>query len=45
MRAKDIMSSPVHTVTQTATVESAAELITAHKVTALPVVEIGRAHV
>ncbi|MFF5289473.1 CBS domain-containing protein [Paractinoplanes globisporus] len=39
MRAKDIMSSPVHTVTQTATVESAAELITAHKVTALPVVD------
>jgi CBS domain-containing protein len=39
MRAKDIMSSPVHTVTQTATVESAAELITAKAVTALPVVD------
>ena len=39
MRAKDIMSSPVHTVTQTASVESAAELITANAVTALPVVD------
>jgi CBS domain-containing protein len=39
MRAKDIMSSPVHTVAQTASVESAAELITANAVTALPVVD------
>jgi len=39
MRAKDIMSSPVHTVAQTASVEAAAELITARKVTALPVVD------
>ena len=39
MRAKDIMSSPVHTVKQTTTVESAAQLITAKKVTALPVVD------
>ena len=39
MRAKDIMTSPVHTVTQTTTVESAAQLITAKGVTALPVVD------
>jgi len=39
MRAKDIMSSPVHTVAQIASVESAAELITAKGVTALPVVD------
>src|SRR5690242_20287861 len=39
MRAKDIMSSPVHTVRQTTTVESAAQLITAKAVTALPVVD------
>ena len=39
MRARDIMSSPVHTVRPTATVESAAELITAKAVTALPVVD------
>ncbi|GIF23357.1 CBS domain-containing protein [Actinoplanes tereljensis] len=39
MRAKDIMTSPVHTVAQTATVESAAQLITANAVTALPVVD------
>jgi CBS domain-containing protein len=39
MRAKDIMSSPVHTVTQTASVEAATELITAKAVTALPVVD------
>jgi len=38
MRAKDIMSSPVHTVTETTTVEAAAQLITAKAVTALPVV-------
>ncbi|MCU7729441.1 CBS domain-containing protein [Actinoplanes sp. KI2] len=41
MRAKDIMSSPVYTVTQTATVESAAQLITTKAVTALPVVDEG----
>lgn len=39
MRVKDIMSSPVFTVSQTATVESAAELLTAKSVTALPVVD------
>ena len=39
MRAKDIMSSPVHTVRQTTTVESAAQLLTAKAVTALPVVD------
>ncbi|HEX5203841.1 CBS domain-containing protein [Paractinoplanes rhizophilus] len=39
MRAKDIMSSPVHTVAQTAPVEAAAELVTVKKVTALPVVD------
>ena len=39
MRAKDIMTSPVHTVPQTASVESAAELLTAKAVTALPVVD------
>jgi CBS domain-containing protein len=39
MRAKDIMTSPVHTVPQTATVEAAAQLITAKSVTALPVVD------
>lgn len=39
MRAKDIMSSPVHTVGQTATVESAAALVTAKSVTALPVLD------
>ena len=39
MRAKDIMSSPVQTVAQTASVESAAQLITAKAVTALPVVD------
>jgi CBS domain-containing protein len=39
MRAKDIMTSPVHTVRQTTTVESAAQLITAKAVTALPVVD------
>jgi len=39
MRAKDVMSSPVHTVTQTTSVESAAQLITARAVTALPVVD------
>ncbi|WP_240670713.1 CBS domain-containing protein [Actinoplanes solisilvae] len=39
MRAKDIMSSPVHTVSQTASVEAAAALMTAKAVTALPVVD------
>ncbi|MEV4346467.1 CBS domain-containing protein [Actinoplanes sp. NPDC049596] len=39
MRVKDIMSSPVHTVVQTASVESAAELMSARSVTALPVVD------
>jgi len=39
MRAKDIMSSPVHTVSQTASVEAAAALMTAKSVTALPVVD------
>jgi CBS domain-containing protein len=39
MRAKDIMTSPVHTVGQSTSVESAAQLMTAHKVTALPVVD------
>ncbi|GIF22560.1 CBS domain-containing protein [Actinoplanes tereljensis] len=39
MRAKDIMSSPVHTVTQTDSVEAAVQLITARSVTALPVLD------
>ncbi|GIM95400.1 CBS domain-containing protein [Paractinoplanes toevensis] len=39
MRAKDIMSSPVHTVPQTASIEAAALLITARSVTALPVLD------
>jgi|SRR4051812_26660375 CBS-domain-containing membrane protein len=39
MRAKDIMSSPVHTVSQNASVESATELMTAKSVMALPVVD------
>jgi CBS domain-containing protein len=39
MRAKDIMSSPAYTVAQTASVESAAQLITAKAVTALPVLD------
>jgi CBS domain-containing protein len=38
MRARDIMTSPVQTVWQNASVESAAELMTAKSVTALPVV-------
>jgi CBS domain-containing protein len=41
MRAKDIMSSPVHTVAQTTSVESAAAMLTAKAVTALPVVDAG----
>jgi CBS domain-containing protein len=39
MRAKDIMSSPVHVVWQNASVESAAQLMAAKSVTALPVVD------
>ncbi|MFI7542449.1 HPP family protein [Actinoplanes sp. NPDC049599] len=39
MRVRDIMTSPVHTVRQNASVESAAELMTARSVTALPVVD------
>ena len=39
MRAKDIMTRPVHTVWQSASVESAAQMMTAHQVTALPVVD------
>jgi CBS domain-containing protein len=43
MRAKDIMSSPVYSVRQNASVESAVDLMTAKAVTALPVVdETGR---
>jgi CBS domain-containing protein len=41
MRAKDIMTSPVVTVPQIASVESATELVTRHGVTALPVVDTG----
>lgn len=40
MRARDIMTSPVQTVWQNASVESAAELMTAKSVTALPVVDL-----
>jgi CBS domain-containing protein len=39
MRAKDIMTRPVHVVAQDAAVESAAELMTTRRVTALPVVD------
>jgi CBS domain-containing protein len=39
MRAKDIMTSPVHVIWQNAPVESAAELMTAKVITALPVVD------
>jgi CBS domain-containing protein len=39
MRAKDVMTRPVHTVVRDASVESAAELMTAHQITALPVVD------
>src|SRR3954447_8162710 len=39
MRAKDIMSSPVHTVLEVTTVEAAAQLLTTKAVTALPVVD------
>jgi CBS domain-containing protein len=40
MRARDIMTSPAHVIWQNASVESAAELMTAKAVTALPVVDI-----
>ena len=43
MHTKDIMTSPVHVVWQNASVESAAELMTAKSVTALPVVDAGGA--
>jgi CBS domain-containing protein len=39
MRAKDIMTSPVHVIWQNAPVESAVELMTAKGITALPVVD------
>jgi CBS domain-containing protein len=39
MRAKDIMTSPVHVIWQNGSVESAAQLMTAKSVTALPVVD------
>ncbi|GAA2565135.1 CBS domain-containing protein [Winogradskya consettensis] len=39
MRVRDIMSSLVHTVVQTASVESAAQLMAGKAVTALPVVD------
>jgi CBS domain-containing protein len=39
MRARDIMSKPVHTVLPTTSVQDAAELMAAHSVTALPVVD------
>ena len=39
MRARDIMSSPVHTVLPTTPVEAAAELMGKQSVTALPVVD------
>lgn len=40
MRARDIMTSPVHTIWQVASIESAAQLMAAHEVTALPVVDL-----
>jgi CBS domain-containing protein len=42
MRAKDIMTTPVHTVPPDAAVESAAATMTTNAVTALPVVDRGR---
>jgi CBS domain-containing protein len=39
MRARDIMSSPLHTVEPATSVEAAAELIGKYSVTALPVVD------
>lgn len=41
MRARDIMTSPVFVVERDASAESAAELMTAKSVTALPVVDSG----
>ena len=41
MRARDIMTSPVHTVWPNAPVETAADLMTGKSVTALPVVDAG----
>lgn len=40
MRARDVMTSPVHTVWQNASVETAVQLMTAKAVTALPVVDL-----
>jgi CBS domain-containing protein len=39
MRAKDIMTTPVHVIWQNASVENAAQLMTANAVTALPVLD------
>lgn len=39
MRARDIMTTPVHVIWQDASVESAADLLTEKSVTALPVVD------
>jgi CBS domain-containing protein len=39
MRAKDIMTRPAHVIRQDASVESAAELMTGKRITALPVVD------
>ena len=39
MRARDIMTSPVHTIGPDATVESAVQRLTAESITALPVVD------
>lgn len=40
MRTRDIMTSPVHTIWQIASIESAARLMAVHAVTALPVVDM-----
>ncbi len=45
MRARDIMTSPVHVIRQNAPVGSAAELIAAERVTALTVVDGDGLHV
>ena len=39
MLAKDVMSSPVHTVPPTASLDTAAAVMTKHSVTALAVVD------
>ncbi|MEU4424770.1 CBS domain-containing protein [Actinoplanes sp. NPDC024001] len=39
MRVRDIMTSPVHVIAQDAPVENAADLMTTHEVTALPVLD------